>query len=89
MSYIGEGSNHLNRMNRDELMKRITLKKVDISCHNKEVLRRATTLRISEEKANYETELIWENEETMMKGQEMFPRKKISPFKFFFIYLSL
>ena len=81
MSYIGEGSNHLNRMNRDELMKRITLKKVDISCHNKEVLRRATTLRISEEKANYETELIWENEETMMKGQEMFP----SPFKFFFL----
>ena len=84
MSYIGEGSNHLNRMNRDELMKRITLKKVNTSCHNKEVLRRATTLRISEEKANYETELIWENEETMMKGQEMFPRKKISPFKFFF-----
>ena len=76
MSYIGEGSNHLNRMNRDELMKRITLKKVNTSCHNKEVLRRATTLRISEEKANYETELIWENEETMMKGQEMFPRKK-------------
>ena len=47
MSYIGEGSNHLNRMNRDELMKRITLKKVNTSCHNKEVLRRATTLRIS------------------------------------------
>ena len=77
------GTYYLNNLSQKETMKRVNLKKSYTSSYNREVLRKATTLKIDPEKAAYDSELIWENE-NISSEEELFPRRKISPFKFYF-----
>ena len=77
------GTYYLNNLSQKETMKRVNLKKSYTSSYNREVLRKATTLKIDPEKAAYDSELIWENE-NISSEEELFPRRKISSFKFYF-----
>ena len=79
----GEGVTYFNHLTQKETIKRLNLKKSYTSSFNNKVLRKATTLRIDPEKAFYDSELIWENE-NISSEDELFPRRKISPFKFYF-----
>ena len=76
-------TNYYNQLSRNETMNRVNLKKTVRSSFNREVLRKSTTLKIDPEKAAYESELIWENDAVSAKD-ELFPRRKINPFKFYF-----
>ena len=73
---------YLNHLSQKE-MKAVNLKKSYTSSFNREVLRKVTTLKIDQEKAAYDSKLIWENE-NISSEEELFPRRKISPFKFYF-----
>ena len=77
------GTYYLNHLSQKETMKTVNLKKSYTSSFNRAVLRKATTLKIDPEKAAYDSELIWENE-NISSEEELFPRRKISPFKFYF-----
>ena len=50
------------KMGKNDLMRKITLKRVNIPSQNNQILRRAKTTKIDIEKANYLTNLIWEQE---------------------------
>ena len=80
-----ENLNYFGQTSPKEVLHNAGLKKVMTSSHNREILRRAMTTRINLDKANYDSELIWENEKVNIEDQQVFERKKISIFKFYYI----
>ena len=80
-----ENLNYFGQTSPKEVLHNAGLKKVMTSSHNREILRRAMTTRINLDKANYDSELIWENEKVNIEDQEVFEKKKISIFKFYYI----
>ena len=78
------GIHYYNNLTSKETMNRVNLKKSFSSSFNKEVLRKATTFKIDPEKAAYISESIWETEAISSNEEELFPRKKINIFKFYF-----
>ena len=65
--------------------KETSLKKAYIPSYNHTFLRRATTTRIDLEKMNYNSKLIWENERANPEEQEVFQRKTVSLFRYYYI----
>ena len=76
-------SDYYNNLSRKDITNAVNLKKSRTSTFNRDILHRATTLKINTEKAVYDSELIWESE-VVSAEDELFPRKKITPFKFYF-----
>ena len=76
-------SDYYNNLSRKEIINAVNLKKSRTSTFNRDILHRATTLKINTEKAVYDSELI-QVSEVVSAEDELFPRKKISPFKFYF-----
>ena len=72
------------KMGKNNLMSKITLKRVNIPSQNSQILRRAKTTKVDVEKANYLSDLIWEQEKVNLDEKEMFNRKTVSVFKFYF-----
>ena len=71
------------QMSKKELYKNTSLKKARTTSYNNQILRRLTTTRIDMEKANYNSELVWENERTSEEDEEVFKRKSVSIIQFF------
>lgn len=84
MEFEENFTGYTHKMSRKDLMKEITLKQVNIPSKNKQILKKATTTKIDVEKANYLTDLIWENESANLDEKEMFNRKSINVFKFYY-----
>ena len=78
-------SNYFGSISPKEAYHRSSLRKAVTSSYNREILRRTTTTRINIDKANYEAEIIWENEKSNIKEDEVFNRKSISIFRFYYI----
>ena len=58
-------SNYFGSISPKEAYHRSSLRKAVTSSYNREILRRTTTTRINIDKANYEAEIIWENEKSI------------------------
>ena len=85
MKFEEKPTNYLGELSSKGIIADANLKKVGIPSHNRELLRRATTTRIDLEKMNYDSEIIWKNEKANVEDQEVFKRKKISLFRFYYI----
>ena len=81
--------NYFGQTSPKEVLHNAGLKKVKTSSHNREILRRAMTTRINLDKANYDSELIWENEKVNIEDQEVFEKKKLVYLNFIIFYLNL
>ena len=85
MKFEEKVTNYFGQVSSKQVYRETTLKKVNIPSFNHKILRRATTTRIDLEKMNYHSELIWKNEKANSEDQEVFQRKKISLFRYYYI----
>ena len=84
MEFEENFTGYTHKMSKKNLMRQLTLKQINIPSQNNQILKRATTTKINVEKANYLTDLIWEKERANIDEKEMFDRKSISVFKFYY-----
>ena len=85
MKFEEKVSNYFGQTSPKEVLHNAGLKRAITSSYNRDILRRAMTTRINLDKADHDTELIWENEKVNIEDQEVFERKKISIFRFYYI----
>ena len=85
MKFEEKATNYFQQLTPREVSKNLSIQKVQTPAYNHELLRRATTTRIDLEKMNYNSELIWEEEKANAEDQEVFKRKKMSLFRFYYI----
>ena len=83
MKPVERGTYIFNNLSQKQTMKSVNLKKLYTPSYNRTILRQASTLKIDPEKAAYDSELLWENE-NISSEEELFPRRKINLFKFYF-----
>ena len=85
MKFEEKVSNYFGQTSPKDVLHNAGLKRAITSSYNRDILRRAMTTRINLDKADHDTELIWENEKVNIEDQEVFERKKISLFRFYYI----
>ena len=78
MKFEEKVSNYFGEISPKEVLYNAGLKKAVTPSYNREILRRPMTTTINLDKANYDTELIWENEKVNIEDQEVFERKNIN-----------
>ena len=83
---IEEGTNFNNPVSLKNFAKSTSIQRVKTSKEYRELLRRITSVRIDMEKAQYQTDLIWDQEKTGTENEDLFERnKKISIFRLYYI----
>ena len=85
MKFEEKVTNYYGQAGPKQVYKETSLKKAYIPSYNHTLLRRATTTRIDLEKMNYNSKLIWENERANPEEQEVFQRKTVSLFRYYYI----
>ena len=85
MKFEEKVTNYYGQSAPKQVYKETSLKKAYIPSYNHTLLRRATTTRIDLEKMNYNSKLIWENERANLEEQEVFQRKTVSLFRYYYI----